>query len=138
MREHTEKHFIYLRQKQGRNMHPEKRAGILLNKECAIRGWFFWVFVFLWPIISLPSPHLTWTRALPNLHVHLLAYYGIAPPSFLTPEEPFCACAVRAGLLDLKSDRRGRLIYFLQQSSAPALNCFLFNVKENKTSIYSS
>ena len=37
-RKHTEKHFIYLRQKQGRNMHPEKRAGILLNKECAIRG----------------------------------------------------------------------------------------------------
>lgn len=72
------------------------------------------------------------------MHVHLLAYYGIAPPSFLTPEEPFCACAVRAALLDLKSDRRGRLIYLLQQSAAPTLNGFLFSVKENKTPIYSA
>ena len=33
--EHTEKQFIYLRQKQGRNTHQEKSAGILLNEELA-------------------------------------------------------------------------------------------------------
>ena len=37
MGEHTEKHFVYLRQKQGRNTHPERKGlGILPNeKECS-------------------------------------------------------------------------------------------------------
>ena len=31
--EHREKQFIYLRQRRGRNTHPEKSAGVLLNEE---------------------------------------------------------------------------------------------------------
>ena len=32
--EHTEKQFVYLRQKQGRNTHPERKGvGILSNEE---------------------------------------------------------------------------------------------------------
>ena len=34
MGEHTEKQFVYLRQKLGRNTHPERKGmGILSNKE---------------------------------------------------------------------------------------------------------
>ena len=34
MGEHTEKQFVYLRQKQGRNTHPERKGvGILSNEE---------------------------------------------------------------------------------------------------------
>ena len=74
-----------------------------------IWGQFFWVFVLLWPIISLLLPHLTCLRALPDMHAHLFAkmdssakakgrfdstYYWITPPPFLTPKEPSCASAV--------------------------------------------
>ena len=69
-------------------------------------GHFFW-----FPLAAnhLALPCLVYLRALPCVHAHLLAemdsreeaygnvdiaYYGVALPPFLTPEEPFYACVV--------------------------------------------
>ena len=57
MGERTEKRFIFLSQKLGRNTHLERSAGVL-NEECSEEviqityiGGSFWVFVYLWLII---------------------------------------------------------------------------------------
>ena len=66
---------------------------------------------FLWPIILLClalSPYLVYLRVLLCVRASLsqdafyqrglwqvdITYYGVAPPPFLTLEEPFCACVV--------------------------------------------
>ena len=131
--------------------------GILFNEEeCSkeavksfLYGQFFWVFVLLWPIILLLFPHFTYPRTLPNMRAHLFAkmdsstetnrrfdntYYGVAPPPFLTPKEPFCTCVV--GEVSLTSGVIDEVLIFLfQQSSVPAIN-FIFGVsRENKAPI---
>ena len=78
MGEHTEKKFIYLSQKLGRNTHPERKdVGNLSNEEELIQipyiGQSFRVFVYLWPIISFLFPHLTCSRTLPNMRAQLFA-----------------------------------------------------------------
>ena len=70
-----------------------------------VYGQFFQVFVYLWPIVWFLFPHLTCLKILPNMHVawiqprdlwgrpwHHLFLGGT--PSFFTPKESFCACAV--------------------------------------------
>ena len=39
-------------------------------------GQSFQVFVYLWPIIWFLSPHLTYSRTLPNMHAELFAKNG--------------------------------------------------------------
>ena len=70
-----------------------------------VYGQVFQVFVYLWPIVWFLFPHLTCLKILPNMHVawiqprdlwgrpwHHLFLGGT--PSFFTPKESFCACAV--------------------------------------------
>ena len=68
-------------------------------------------------------------------------YYGIVPPPFLTPEEPFCAWAV--GEVSWTSRMIDVVILSLYSSraqllSAPAINFFLENVRGRQTPIYSA
>ena len=63
--EHTEKRFVYLRQKQGRNTHSEKRVCVPSEKPARevisipYMGQFFLVFALLWPVSPLLFPHLS-------------------------------------------------------------------------------
>ena len=127
--------------------------GILPNEEeCgkeAVKsfyvGQFFLVFVYIWPMVSFLFPHLTGPRTLPKMRAQLFAkmdstaedcgcmstlIVGGAPPPFLTPKEPSCACADREVFLDL---RPGHLISLLQQNSALATN-FVLGVSGEKRS----
>ena len=59
-------------------------------------------------------------------------------PLLFDPWGP-CLCMCSQGdFLDLRSDRCGRLISLLQQSSAPAINLVLGISRESKASIYSA
>ena len=93
-------------------------------------GQFFWVFVYLWPIISVLFPHLTSPGPSPTwVHKNILLRWiaqqrpvGTRPhllwdgaPSILTPKESSCIHADRGVFLDLRSSL---LISLLQQSSA--------------------
>ena len=128
--------------KVGRDIHLERNTGILseeeqsysetrqrhtpreecgvLNEDCSSQkatsityiGQFFWVFVYIWPIISFLSPHLTCPWTLPKMHEQLFAkmasgclstLMGVGLSPFSAPKEPFCTCAGREVFLDLRS-----------------------------------
>ena len=110
MGEHTEKQFAYLRQRQGRDTHVERKgAGVPLNEEGLSKeaGQFFWAFICFWPNICLLShawPALGYspTRRCSSLPKSIPAQRRMGgpchhqllsgTPSFLTLEETSCAC----------------------------------------------
>ena len=111
MWECTQKQFVYLRQKQGRDTHLQRSAGVLnegRGKEAiqiTSTGQSFRVFVYIWPVVSFFSLYPTGPSTLPKTPVQLFAkmdptaeaWGGIpcflwrVPPSFLTPREPSCS-----------------------------------------------
>lgn len=132
---HTGKQLIYLRQRRGRNTHPEKCAGVLLNEEgkkIIASSSICHLYQAVPPGPCSPQPNillhfaqLTLSRALPNKHVHLLAemdstagghweihsaYYGRAAPLFCDPQGTFLHMCSQGCLLDPKNDRCGHLI----------------------------
>ena len=50
-------------------------------------------------------------------------YYGMVPPPFLTPEEPFCACVVREASLTSRMRNTWSLYLLSKQDSAPPCSC---------------
>ena len=88
---------------------PKEEEGSKEVVKSFIQGSFLGVFVYLWPIIWFLSPHLTYPRTLPNMHVQFFSKYIPAQRPIgwpwhhtfwsdklllLTPKEPFCARAM--------------------------------------------
>ena len=90
MWECTQKQFVYLRRKQGRDTHLERSAGVLneLRGKEAIQitpiGQSFRVFVYIRPALSFFSLYLTGPSTLPKMRMQLLAK--------LDPTAEACGC----------------------------------------------
>ena len=57
-----------------------------------------------------------------------ITYYGVVPPLFLAPEEPFCACVVGEVSLILRMRNMWSLYLFSGQSSAPPSSCYCLHL----------
>ena len=158
MWESTEKQFIYVRQKQGRNTHPERKGmGILSNEEEHSKeavtsliqgsssgslftfGQLSCFFSHIWRVLG-PSPtcmHIflpRWIPAWRTVGGFKTLTMGWGPLPF-DLQGVFLHMCSQGGLLDLRS---GHLISLVQQSSAPATNFVLAMSRENKAPIYST
>ena len=103
---------------------------------------FFWVSVFLWPITLLyfsrgsgpTCVRIFWPRWIPEQRVMgwLLGYIMAWCPLSFCPLEVLLRRCSWGGPLEPRSEWRGRLIFLLQQSSAPAINFLLDASKGSK------
>ena len=146
MGEHTEKQFVYLKQKQGRDTHQERKGvGILPNEEECTRKviqitymWgFFPVFVYLRSIISflfhiwpVLGPSLTCVRIFLPRWIQVQRPMGrLTPPIMgwhpppLAPKETFCACRAREVSLTSRMSHMWSLYLLSKQDSAPPCSC---------------
>ena len=109
-------------------------------------GQFFWVFVYLWPVIFFfyhnlpalgPSPTCVsnyfprWIpvqRPMVGVWHHL--FWGSAP-SFLTPKESFCTCVAGEVFLTSRMRNTWSLCLLFGQDSAPPCSCHCLYLRES-------